>query len=65
MTWDYELYDQFIRRIRRSGQQAKRVYVHHIMASGTIDEVMLLALKSKDRGQQALFSALQTLKARK
>jgi hypothetical protein len=35
------------------------------MASGTIDEVMLLALKSKDRGQQALFSALQTLKARK
>lgn len=65
MTWDYELYDQFIRRIRRSGQKSKRVYIHHIMASGTIDEVMLMALKSKNRGQQALFTALKSLSRRK
>lgn len=63
MTWDYELYDQFIRRIRRSGQQAKRVYVHHLLAAGTIDEIMLMALKMKNRGQQALFSALKTIRA--
>lgn len=65
MTWDYELYDQFIRRIRRSGQKSKRVFVHHVMASGTVDEIMLIALKMKDKGQQALFKALQAMKARR
>lgn len=65
LTWDFELYDQFIRRVRRQGQKSKRVFVHHIIASGTIDEVVLLALKSKDRGQQALFKALQTMRSRK
>lgn len=62
LTWDYELYDQFIRRIRRSGQKAKRVTVHHVLAAGTIDEVMLQTLKDKERGQQALFKALNTLR---
>lgn len=62
MTWDFELYDQMIRRVRRQGQKEERVFVHHIMASGTIDEVMLLALKSKNRGQQALFQALKSLR---
>ena len=65
LTWDFELYDQFIRRVRRQGQKSKRVFVHHIIASSTIDEVILLALKSKDRGQQALFQALQTMRSRK
>jgi hypothetical protein len=65
MTYDYELYDQFIRRIRRSGQKAKHVYVHHIMASGTVDEVMLMILKGKNRGQQSLFTALKSLPRRK
>ena len=60
LTWDFEVYDQFIRRVRRQGQQEKRVFVHHLLASGTIDEVILMALKSKDRGQQALFNALKT-----
>jgi SNF2 family DNA or RNA helicase len=63
LTWDYELYDQYIRRIRRSGQKAKHVTVHHVIASGTIDEVVLTALKGKERGQQALFKALKTLRA--
>lgn len=65
LTWDFELYDQFIRRVRRQGNVHKRVFVHHIMASGTIDEVMLMALKGKNKGQQALFSALQTLRSQK
>jgi SNF2 family DNA or RNA helicase len=65
LTWDFELYDQLIRRVRRQGQKEKRVFVHHIMASGTIDEVILMVLKSKDRGQQALFTALKSLGHRK
>jgi SNF2 family DNA or RNA helicase len=62
MTWDYELYDQFIRRVLRQGNKSKKVFVHHLMARGTIDEVMLTALKSKKRGQQALFDALKNLR---
>jgi SNF2 family DNA or RNA helicase len=65
LTWDFELYDQLIRRVRRQGQKERRVFVHHIMASGTIDEVILMVLKSKDRGQQALFTALKSLGHRK
>lgn len=62
MTWDYELYDQFIRRILRQGNKSKNVFVHHIIARGTIDEVMLYALKSKRKGQDALFTALKNLR---
>lgn len=62
LTWDYELYDQFIRRVLRQGNKSKKVFVHHIMARGTIDEVVLSSLKSKRRGQNALFDALKMLK---
>lgn len=65
LTWDYELYDQFIRRVRRQGNKSKRVFVHHIIARDTIDEVVLQALKSKNRVQQALFKGLQELSKRR
>lgn len=61
LTWDYELYDQFIRRVLRQGNNSKKVFVHHIMAQDTIDDVVLAALKSKRRGQNALFDALKKL----
>jgi SNF2 family DNA or RNA helicase len=59
-TWDYELYDQFIRRVRRSGNKHKQVFVHHIVARDTIDEAMLRAIKAKRRTQNALLDALKT-----
>lgn len=62
MTWDYELYDQFIRRILRQGNKSKKVFVHHIIAQGTVDEVMLCSVKSKRRGQNALFDALKKIR---
>jgi SNF2 family DNA or RNA helicase len=61
MTWDFELYDQAIRRVLRQGNKSKKVFVHHIMARDTIDEAMLYSLKSKNRGQKALFDALKKL----
>lgn len=61
MTWDYELYDQFIRRVLRQGNKSKKVFVHHILARGTVDEAMLAATKSKRKGQNALFDALKKL----
>lgn len=62
LTWDYELYDQFIRRVLRQGNKSKKVFVHHIMARGTVDEVILSAVKSKRRGQNALFDGLKKLR---
>jgi SNF2 family DNA or RNA helicase len=63
-TWDYELYDQFIRRVLRQGNKSKVVFTHHIMAAGTIDEAVLAALKTKRAGQNALFEALKKLRRR-
>lgn len=60
LTWNYELYDQFIRRIFRQGQKSKQVFVHHILAADTVDEDVLKALRSKQKGQKALFDALQS-----
>jgi len=62
LTWDYELYDQFIRRVLRQGNKSKKVFCHHIMAKGTIDEAVLAAVKSKRKGQNALFDALKKLR---
>jgi SNF2 family DNA or RNA helicase len=61
MTWDYELYDQFIRRILRQGNKHKKVFCHHILARDTVDQLMLYALRSKAGGQNAFFDALKLL----
>jgi SNF2 family DNA or RNA helicase len=56
--WDFEVYDQFNRRIRRRGNKAKVVYVHHIVASKTLDEKVLSTLHQKNRVQNNLYAAL-------
>ena len=60
LTWNFELYDQFIRRVLRQGNRLKKVFVHHIIAAKTIDEGILRAVKSKKKGQDALFEALNS-----
>lgn len=62
MIYDYELYDQFNRRVRRQGNTSKRVFCHHILAEDTIDFTILSALQGKERGQNAFFKALKKLK---
>jgi len=61
ITWNFELYDQFIRRIWRQGKTADKVFVHHLVARDTIDEIILYALGFKNRCQQALYTALKTV----
>lgn len=61
-TWDYELYDQFNRRVRRQGNKASRVYVYRIITRNTVDERVVKALRSKKKGQDALFEALTSLR---
>lgn len=58
LTWDLEHDEQFVRRIWRQGQR-ERVVVHRVVARDTVDEVVLAALRSKDRVQRNLLSSLQ------
>jgi SNF2 family DNA or RNA helicase len=59
MTWDFELYDQFIQRVRRQGNKNKVVWVHHFVARRTVDEVKLRRLHSKNKTQRGLLDALR------
>ena len=61
LTWDQELYEQLIFRIRRPGSTAQRIFVHRIMAKGTVDYTVAGTLKAKDSGQRALFDALKAM----
>lgn len=58
-TYDYELYDQTIRRIYRRGAKYPYVFVHHIVAKNTIDEVILLKLRDKKSTQNDLFEKVK------
>lgn len=58
LTWDFDLYDQLIRRIWRQGSKARRVFRYHAVMKDTVDEDMRWALRGKARGQKALFDAL-------
>ena len=59
-TWDYELYDQFIRRVHRQGNSAERIVMHKIMLLDTIDELVEDALNGKETTQDALLAALKS-----
>ena len=62
LTWDYENYDQFIRRVWRQGQGEKRVFVHRILAKNTVDHAVVATLAGKAKGQNELFAALVKLR---
>lgn len=57
LTWDYERYDQFIRRVWRQGQTGP-VFLYHIIATDTVDEVVMKNLQRKNRTQESFFDAL-------
>jgi SNF2 family DNA or RNA helicase len=57
--WDFDLYTQTIGRVFRQGNKAKTVFVHRILARGTVDVVVARALRTKERTQDALMLALR------
>lgn len=59
ITWNLETWDQLLRRIRRSGNKAKRVFRHVPIIRDSTDEDRWYALKAKNSGQRALFDALK------
>lgn len=56
--WDLELYQQFIRRIHRQGNEAQRIVNHLLCVKDTIDELALQALRDKDTTQARLLQSL-------
>jgi SNF2 family DNA or RNA helicase len=65
LTYNFEDFDQFNRRLRRSGNTSDRVFMYVFMGRDTVEEDVWSALHAKRRTQQALFDALkQRAKAR-
>lgn len=61
-TFNQEEYEQFNRRVIRSGNRRKHTMVHRIVARDTVEDlVMLPSLAAKEGGQQAFFTALLNL----
>jgi SNF2 family DNA or RNA helicase len=60
IPWDYEMYDQFIRRIWRQGSEFANVFVHHLVATKTVDEAKMRALDRKATNQEGFMSALRS-----
>jgi len=58
LTWSLELYQQANARLDRQGQK-NTVIIHHLVAKGTIDEVVIKVLKGKAQGQDALLEAVK------
>ena len=59
LTWNLETWDQLLRRIRRSGNRAKRVFRHIPIIKDSTDEDRWYSLRNKHKGQKALFDALK------
>ena len=59
LTWSLELYQQTNARLWRQGQKADTVVIHHIIASGTIDERIMTALEKKEKTQTALIDEVK------
>lgn len=57
-TWDYELYDQFIRRIMRQGNKATRIFNHVFIVENSIDIKTRDVISGKKITQGAFFDAL-------
>lgn len=58
LTWSLELYEQANARLHRQGQ-TERVIVHHLVAKGTVDEDVMVRLRSKAATQADLVEALK------
>ena len=59
LTWSLELYEQTNARLWRQGQKSQTVVIKHIIAKGTVDEMIYEALINKHTTQSALMNAVR------
>lgn len=57
LPWDLELYEQFNKRLHRSGQK-HNVIIHHLLCRNTEDERVLQSLLAKTDVQNGVFESL-------
>lgn len=65
LTYDYDLYDQMIRRVWRSGNTHQRVFCHQFVARNTVDEAILMSLSRKARSQGQFLEAMREYRLRR
>jgi len=59
MTWNFELYDQFNRRLKRQGQ-TRTVTSHHLLMNNSIEtQLVMPALKRKDASMMELMTHMK------
>jgi len=58
LPWSLELYQQFNARLHRQGQ-TRPVVIHHVLARGTVDDVVFDTLAQKDATQAHLLDAMK------
>ena len=56
--YNYELWDQIIRRLMRQGNDAQRLFLHTFAVPKTVDMVALATLKRRQRNQNDFFQAI-------
>jgi SNF2 family DNA or RNA helicase len=57
-TWSLDIYDQMNARLHRQGQD-RPVFIYHLIATDTVDELVLERLRSKRTVQDVLLDALK------
>lgn len=61
LTWSLEKYQQACARLHRRGQQ-QPVIIHHLVATGTVDERVMSVLQGKADMQEALLQAVKAIR---
>lgn len=61
LPWSGDYYEQFYKRIARPGQKKPYVDVIHLIARGTIDEVILATLRERSSSQRRTVSIMEGL----
>ena len=59
LVFDYEVFDQLIKRLLRQGSRHAKIYNHLIVARDTTDEAKLRSLRRKERTQNGFLDALR------
>jgi SNF2 family DNA or RNA helicase len=65
LPWSLELYNQMAGRLFGGHRRQGASVMHHIVARGTVDEVILSALQAKSTTQDSLKLAISSYRARK
>lgn len=59
LPWDFEIFDQIIRRIWRSGNKSSHVFLHCALARDTVEQDVAKMLMKKEKNQRDFVSALK------